>query len=117
MPTRMRFMELAPDRRPNSEASGNTCSDGGTTMSRDLISSVIERWRSASMSHRGGDDEFPDSNSPLDAATLQPAAPMPVPASPRGEALRSSLLKKPLEAGAFGNPQAPRAPLPPPRFR
>ncbi len=114
MPTRMRFQELARERQPSSEASGSTYSDVGSGMSRDLIASVVERWRSASMTHR--DDEFADYGSPLDAVPLQPAAPMPVPPSPRGEALRSSLLKKPLDAGSFGNPQAGR-PVPPPRFR
>jgi hypothetical protein len=125
LPTRMRFNELPPELRPNSEAIGSTRSDAGTNISRDLLSSVIERWRSASMSHRGGEDEFADYNSPLDAAPLQPAmpaAPVPVPPSPRGEALRSSLLKKPLETGAFANPQAARPgvtppPPAPPRFR
>jgi hypothetical protein len=110
---------LPPERRPNSEAAGNTRS-GGNNISRDLLSSVIERWRSASMSHRGGDDEFPDYSSPLDAAPLQPAAPaapLPVPPLPRGEALRSSLLKKPLDGTSFGNPQAGKSPLPPTRFR
>jgi uncharacterized protein len=117
MPTRMRFRELPPELRPSSEAIGNTRSDAGNSISRDLLTSVIERWRSASMSHRGGDDEFSDYNSPLDAAPLQPAAPMPVPPSPRREALRSSLLKKPLEASPFANPQVPKTPLPPTRFR
>jgi hypothetical protein len=124
LPTRMRFKELAADKRPNSEAIGNTKSDAGTNISRDLLTTVIDRWRSATMSHRSGDDEFSDYNSPIDAAPLQPvmpAAPIPVPPSSRGEALRSSLLKKPLEAGSFANPQAPRsgfAPTPPPsRFR
>jgi hypothetical protein len=114
----MRFQELPPERRPNSEASGNTRSNAGTNISRDLISSVIERWRSASMSHRP-DDEFADHSSPLDAPPLQPAAPaapMPVPPSPRGEALRSSLLKKPLDATPFGPPQSGPSGLPP-RFR
>jgi hypothetical protein len=114
----MRFRELPPELRPSSEAIGDTSSDAGNSISRDLLSSVIERWRSASMTHRGGDDEFPDYNSPLDAAPLQPAAPaMPVPPAPRGEALRSSLLKKPLEASSFANPQVPKTPLPPTRFR
>ncbi|HEY1474190.1 MAG TPA: DUF87 domain-containing protein [Pseudolabrys sp.] len=126
MPTRMRFMELPPELRPNSEASGNTRSDAGTHISRDLISGVIERWRSASMSHRGGagDDDFADYTSPHDAAPLQPAPPQaptmpaPVPPSPRGEALRSSLLKKPLDA-SLGAPQPakPTFPPAPPRFR
>jgi hypothetical protein len=44
---------------------------------------------------------------------------MPVSPTPRGEALRSSLLKKPLEATSFGGPPAGKSPLPPPppRFR
>ena len=120
LPTRMRFKHLPPELRPNSEASGNTRSDAGTNISRDLLSTVIERWRSASMSHRGGDDEFADYNSPLDAAPLQPAAPampMPVPPSPRGEALRSSLLKKPLDTTSFGAPPGGKPGLPPQRFR
>jgi len=120
LPTRMRFKTLPPELRPNSEATGDTRSDAGTSISRDLLSTVIERWRSASMSHRGGDDEFSDYNSTPDATPLQPAAPampMPVPPSPRGEALRSSLLKKPLDATSFGTPQGGKPGLPPQRFR
>ena len=60
LPTRMRFQELSADKRPNSEASGNTRSDAGTNMNRDLLTTVIERWRSATMSHRMSDDEFTD---------------------------------------------------------
>jgi hypothetical protein len=41
LPTRMRFKELPAERRPNSEASGNTRSDGGAHVGRDLLSSVI----------------------------------------------------------------------------
>ena len=119
LPTRMRFQELALAQRPNSEASGDTRSDAGTNMSRDLLTSVIERWRSASMSHRMSEDEFTDyAEAPAvqSAPPLAPAAPVPVPPSPRGEALRSSLLKKPLDATSFGNtPSSP--PGFPPRFR
>ncbi|HEX5212955.1 MAG TPA: DUF87 domain-containing protein [Pseudolabrys sp.] len=127
LPTRMRFALLGADKRPASEASGNTRSDAGTNISRDLITSVIDRWRAASMSHRA-DDEFADYSS-FDSAPLQPAqipvAAPPVPPSPRGEALRSTLLKKPLDAGAIGPSQSPQAPQPtrpgfppaPPRFR
>jgi DNA helicase HerA-like ATPase len=119
LPTRMRFQELAEAKRPNSEASGNTRSDAGTNISRDLLSSVIERWRSATMSHRISDDEFTDYT---DAPALQPAsaqapsAPVPVPPSPRGEALRASLLKKPLDASTFGAPPS-SPPGYPPKFR
>ena len=106
LPTRMRFQELPPELRPNSEAAGNTRSDMGNSVNNDLISSVIERWRTASMSHRMGADEL-DYSSPLDSPALQPAvpaAPVAPPPSPRGEALRSSLLKKPLDAGALAGP-------------
>ncbi|MEI9803335.1 MAG: DUF87 domain-containing protein [Pseudolabrys sp.] len=122
LPTRMRFQELAAALRPNSEASGDTRSEAGTNMNRDLLTTVIDRWRSATMSHRMSDDEFSD----FDAPSLQPAAapmpqtpstPAPIPPSPRGEALRSSLLKKPLDAGSFGNPQPGSTPGFPPRFR
>ena len=106
LPTRMRFQELPPELRPNSEAAGNTRSDMGNSVNNDLISSVIERWRTASMSHRMGADDL-DYSSPLDSPALQPAAPaapLAPPPSPRGEALRSSLLKKPLDAGAPATP-------------
>ncbi len=75
LPTRMRFQELPAEIRPNSEASGDTRSDAGTNISRDLISTVIERWRSASMSHRMGEDDVLDYGAPLDSPALQPAAP------------------------------------------
>jgi DNA helicase HerA-like ATPase len=118
LPTRMRFQELPPELRPNSEAAGNTRSDAGNSINKDLLTSVIERWRSASMSHRSSEDDYvPDYGSPLDAPALQPAAPVaPAPApSPRGEALRSSLLKKPLDASIGGAPA--NSPGYPPRFR
>jgi len=120
LPTRMRFQELAAERRPNSEASGNTRSDAGTNMSKDLISTVIERWRNATMSHRMGDDEYADYG---ESPALQPAAPQAPPAPPpplvpsaRGDMLRASLLKKPLDA-SLGAPPASPPGYPPPRPR
>jgi hypothetical protein len=139
LPTRMRFQELATDKRPNSEASGNTRSDAGTNMNRDLLTTVIERWRSASMSHRMSEDIYDDAPSPFDSPALQPAqtpayappspgAAMYAPAQPapayapqpqaapaaRPEGLRSSLLKKPL-ADSLGD--SPKSPILPSRFR
>lgn len=120
LPTRMRFKDLPAELRPSSEALGSTRSDAGTHISRDLLSTVIDRWRSASMSHRGSEDDFADYNSPIEATPLQPAAPImaaPVPPLPRGEALRAGLLKKPIEAGSFSSAQAGKPGLTPPRFR
>jgi DNA helicase HerA-like ATPase len=107
MPTRMRFPQLPPERRPNSEASGSTRSDAGCNMDRDLLSSVIERWRSASMSHRAAEEEESRFDAPL--VPVAPAYAPPSPAQP--SAFRSSLLKKPLDAGLGG------APAPTSRFR
>jgi hypothetical protein len=87
----MRFTELPRDLRPNSEASGNTRSDAGRSMDHDLLVSVIERWRSASMSHRAIEEE-PSYDAPLQPAAVPQAAPQAQPS-----ALRSSLLKKPLD--------------------
>jgi hypothetical protein len=115
-----RFQELPPNLRPNSDAAGDTRSDAGNNISRELISSVIERWRSASMSCCMSDDDLLDNASPFDSLALQPAqAAAPVaPAAPslRGEALRSSLLKKPLDAATFGGRPA-NPPGYPPKFR
>jgi len=146
LPTRMRFLELAADRRPNSEASGSTQSAASLGMDRDLLTSVIDRWRSASMSQRISDDLYDDS-SPFDAPPLQPAATAtpappnlgsqyvqapastyaPVTAAPytaqpaaaaqRPDPLRSSLLKKPLDASLGNNSAAPNKPILPSRFR
>jgi hypothetical protein len=119
----MRFQELPAALRPNSEAAGNTRSDAGNTINKDLLTTVIERWRSASMSHRTAEDDgVPDYGSPLDTPTLAPAAPMapaaplPPPPSSRGEALRSSLLKRPLDAGTLGGGPASPPGYPPRRF-
>jgi uncharacterized protein len=119
LPTRMRFQELPPHQRPNSEASGDTRSDVGTKMNKDLLSTVIDRWRSATMSHRVHDDELYADFS-TEAPALQPAAvqaPLPVPPSPRGEALRSSLLKKPLDAASLNAPSNTSPPGYPTKFR
>jgi hypothetical protein len=125
LPTRMRFKELPAERRPNSEASGNTRSDGGAHVGRDLLSSVIDRWRSATMSHRMSDEEYADYGASSEAPPLQPSAPQapayqPTPLQPapaaQPSALRSSILKKPLDANSLGS--APTNPTGyPPRFR
>jgi len=129
LPTRMRFKELAMAARPNSEASGNTRAEAGANVGRDLVSSVIERWRSATMSHRMAEDEYADYGSPLDSPALQPQMPPtpsyqpqtpayqppPAPAA-QPSALRSSLLKKPLDAGSLGGASNPPSNFPS-RFR
>jgi hypothetical protein len=114
MPTRMRFTELPAHMRPSSDAAGYARSDGGANVGRDLISSVIDRWRSATMSHR--DEESVDFTAALDNIPLQPAMPQaplaPPPLAPRPAAepppQRPSILRKPIDpslGNSMGNPQ------------
>jgi hypothetical protein len=102
LPTRMRFPQLPAEYRPNSEASGSTRSEGGRSVDRDLLGSVIERWRSASMSHHAVQEEEARFDAPLaPAAPAYAPPPPPPPQSPQPSPFRSSLLKKPLDA-SFG---------------
>ena len=54
LPTRMKFREVPAALRPTSEAGGNTRVAAGASADRNLINSVIERWRAATMSHEAG---------------------------------------------------------------
>jgi hypothetical protein len=122
LPTCMRFQELPAAQRPNSEATGNTRSDPGTNVSRDLIASVIGRWRNATMSYRVSEDDMVDYGPPPDSPARQPAAQSPalqappLQPAPRADALRSNILKKPLDVAALGGGQG-GAPNYPPKPR
>jgi len=123
LPTRMRFKELALERRPNSEAAGSTRDAPGLAADRDLIGSVIERWRSATMSHKVTvDDEYGSpfeqmSAAPTSAPPLQPGPPQAPSAQPAQafDPQRARLLRRPLEGATPGGPQPPRLPLAPTR--
>jgi hypothetical protein len=115
LPTRLSFKELPLNQRPNSEAGGSTQAPAGSGLDRDLIGSVIERWRSSTMSHRSGmdDDEFGAAFSEPATSPVAPSPPVqPAQAYPTPQ--RSSLLKKPLEPGLGSASQPPGYP---PRFR
>ena len=114
LPTRMRFTELPPAMRPNSEA-GSTRSDAATNIRQDLIKSVIERWRSATMNYKGGaESEFTElAAAPAAAAALAPAipsAPYQPPPAASPDPRRSSLLRRPLDAAAPASPAPGAAP-------
>ncbi len=100
LPTRMSFEELPAPFRPNSEATGDTRSDASANISHDLIAMVIERWRSASASQRVRELDVVD-RAPPASVLLAPTHPASVPAS-RSDALRESILKKPLDAVSLG---------------
>jgi DNA helicase HerA-like ATPase len=123
LPTRMRFKELEAAKRPSSEAAGSTRDLPGSSMDRDLIGSVVERWRSATMSHKTSIDD--DTASPFDqmaaAPPLAPAQPQmpsapPPPAQPAQafDPNRSRLLKRPLENNGATFTPGPHSPAPPP---
>src|SRR5437762_839767 len=57
LPTRLKFREVPVALRPTSEAGGNTRVAAGASPDRNMIDSVIDRWRAATMSHRGQVDE------------------------------------------------------------
>ena len=105
LPTRMSFEELPQALRPNSEATGDTRSDASANLSPDLIAMVIDRWRSASASQRVRELDAADRAPPVNVP-LAPTRPSPAPA-PRPDALRESILKKPLDSVALGGLSAP----------
>ena len=119
LPTRMKFRELPAAQRPTSEAGGSTRGANGAAADRDLIHGVIERWRAATMSHKGNLEDDSDYGSwrddvpprreelPAYASPLQPAPAAPF-ASADPAAQRPSILRRPL--GSFGGDD--RAPLP-----
>jgi hypothetical protein len=109
LPTRMSFEILPAAQRPSCDGDGNTSSSAGANISRDLIPMVIERWRSATVNQRTRDGDFSDYGAITDASMAQRApaqlAPVQSPSlqlAPRTDALRSGLLKKPLDAGPSG---------------
>ena len=131
LPTRMKFREVPAALRPTSEAGGNTRIAAGASPDRNMIDSVIDRWRAATMSKGQGqsDDEggeygsFRDDIAPAReevpryaaAPPTQPAMqpqirPAYAPAAAAPEPPRPSILRRPISAEPLG-PNNP-APLP-----
>jgi hypothetical protein len=118
LPTRMKFRELPVAQRPTSEAGGNIRAAAAATPDRDMIGSVIERWRASTMSHKGSLEEEVEHGSWRDEPAIAreeapPLQPPPAPAS-APDPQRSSILRRPIPNTnpGPGNP----APLPS-RFR
>jgi DNA helicase HerA-like ATPase len=104
LPTRMKFKELPVALRPYSEAAGTMGSAGRATVDRGILISVVERWRTATMSQKFVfNDEVVDvGQTPRDdAAPLKPAQHQ----SGLGlDPQRFRTLRKPLDGGALGAP-------------
>jgi DNA helicase HerA-like ATPase len=102
LPTRMRFTELPAAMRPSSEA-GSTRSQAAASVQQDLIRTVIERWRSATMNYRAVPEIDVADTAPVPAAPLSPPAASPGSQPAPGPALdprRQSILRRPLDAVA-----------------
>jgi hypothetical protein len=90
VPSRIQFNELPAGMRPNSEASGSSRSDASASMTRDVISSVVERWRTATLSQRTA-IEF----DPGETEASPPLAPPTAPSqAPTMEPARHNLLRR-----------------------
>jgi DNA helicase HerA-like ATPase len=126
LPTRMRFRDLPLAQRPTSEVGGVTRPVAGALPDRDMIDSVIERWRSSTMSHKGDNlddtelgswrnDVIPVRDEAPPLQPLQQYAPPPPP-MPAAEPSRPSILRRPISPGPANPGPGNPAPLPS-RFR
>jgi hypothetical protein len=140
LPTRMKFREVPPEKRPTSEAGGNTRIAAGASPDRGMIDNVIDRWRAATMSKSQFEDDSADFGSSWrdeipsgreEAPRYQPreevprypsapplapaaAAPLAPPIPPAPEHPRPSILRRPISA----DPPGPNNPAPlPSRYR
>ncbi|HEX3939220.1 MAG TPA: DUF87 domain-containing protein [Xanthobacteraceae bacterium] len=102
IPTRMRFRELPAAMRPHSDAAGNTRVNATAPMQRDLIVSVIERWRGATTGTRGQDSERADEQKP-DVTPAWPTSAPETPAPAFADAARQELLRRSFRGGNPAN--------------
>jgi hypothetical protein len=130
LPTRMKFRDLPAALRPISEVGGSTRLATEASPGRDMINSVIDRWRASTMSHKGqtedasaelcrddvpaAREELPryQSAPPLAPEVTAPVAPAfePPPHTQPPPLARPSILRRPVSPGPPG-PNNP-APLP-----
>jgi DNA helicase HerA-like ATPase len=106
LPTRFKFRRLAQPFIPASEALNKSRLDGGRQDQPGFLDSIIERWRSATMSNKQGDFGGQNYDAPM---RVEAASPQLVPA-----AEPSRLLKRTFDPRAHvsGTPQRD-VPLPP----
>ncbi len=98
LPMQMKFRNLPPAFRPSSDVgmSGRVNTDTGS----DLIVSVVERWRSATMSQKHHEDDA------YDLGYAPPTQPQQM--LEPSDSMRSRILKAPLDRTGFGNPDLPK---------
>jgi DNA helicase HerA-like ATPase len=94
LPTRLRFKEVPPQSLPKSEALGHMHVDPGAGFDQSFIASVLDRWRSATMSQGAKDDAG------LGADEMSSLSPSSHGLDPD----RFKLLKRPINGGAASPP-------------
>ena len=99
LPMQMRFSHLPDEFRPSSDVGENAKNSAEAGL--DLISSVIDRWRNATMSQKAYDGES------YDTGFAREASPSIQPQGGTFDPERSRLLKQPLSA-ALGSPDTPK---------
>lgn len=112
LPTRFKFKMLPQNLIPASESVNNSRIDANRTNEPDFLEQVIERWRSATMSHKGTElPQVAEGTSRIDPSTLQGAL-SPAPANPSGLRRRASDFQPsaPLSTPQPGMPQRPSWP-------
>jgi uncharacterized protein len=96
LPTRLTFAEVPTHLLPQSDslAKDSDLKVGGEDA--NFISTVVERWRGATMKSNAEDAVREARQATVDAAPLQPAPPLAPAAVPSADPSRFSLLKKPV---------------------
>jgi hypothetical protein len=113
LPTRMKFNDVPAALRPTSEAGGKTRIAAGAHADRDLVSSVIERWRASTMSHKLEFEDSSDAGYDLAPPIAPGTGAAPAGFEPQRPTVepphRPSILRKPITADpAPPPPGAPR---------
>lgn len=98
LPMQMKFRNLPQPFRPSNDvgSSGHADADAGS----DLIVSVIERWRNATMSQKHHDDDVYDFGYAPPVQPHQILEPL--------DSMRSRILKAPLDRTGLGTPDLPK---------
>ena len=96
LPTRMTFQQLPKDLRPASEVGSGSRVDAASDVGAEMIMSVIDRWRTSTMSQKNFDEDTYDTGlapraeaPPLQPQQYQPQPPQQ-PQQPLSRSSRSS---------------------------
>jgi hypothetical protein len=104
LPTRMKFNDVPATLRPTSEAGGSVRRVEGLPPDRDMLVSVIDRWRASTMSHKVG---FETESSDFNPAALDAAPPLAPRSTAPGFDPQPPSVEPPRPAPTFNQAYAP----------